>query len=269
MRIAELARRRDAATAIAAEAAVRAAAMRDAGGGVATLKGAQDFLTEADGATERFIRDRLARDFPDEAILGEEMGGGADGTGPLWVLDPIDGTANFARGADRWCVSIGMVLDGRAVLGAIARHAPAELFAAAAGCGATLNGAPIRAADTADITRSIVEIGWSLRRPAAAYTRMVARAMRLGIGTRCSGSGALGIVETACGRLDGYLELHINAWDTAAALAIAREAGCWTSDFDSGAWLADGNPIGVTAPTLAGPLAGLLDDQDETERRRR
>jgi len=260
MRADELARRRDIAAAIAAEAAVRAAAIRDAGGGVATLKGAQDFLTDADGATERFIRDRLAQDFPGEAILGEELGGGADGTGPLWVLDPIDGTANFARNADRWCVSIGMVLDGSAVLGAIARHAPAEIFAAARGCGATLNGSPIRAATTTDITRSIVEIGWSLRRPAEAYTRMVARAMRLGIGTRCAGSGALGIVEAACGRLDGYLELHINAWDTAAALAIAREAGCWTNDHDHGSWLADGNPIGVAAPALAGTLATLLVD---------
>lgn len=259
----ELARRRDVAAAIAAEAAMYAAAIRDAGGGVATLKGAQDFLTEADSATERFIRDRLARDFPGEAILGEELGGGADGTGPLWVLDPIDGTANFARNADRWCVSIGMVLDGRTVLGAIVRHAPQELFAAAKGCGATLNGTPIRAAGTTDITRSIVEIGWSLRRPAEAYTRMVARAMQLGIGTRCAGSGALGIVDTACGRLDGYLELHINAWDSAAALAIAREAGCWTNDHDCGSWLANGNPIGVTAPSLAGTLATLLVEDDD------
>lgn len=262
MRSDELARRRDIAAAIAAEAATRAAAIRDAGGGVATLKGAQDFLTEADGATERFIRDRLARDFPGEAILGEELGGGADGTGPLWVLDPIDGTANFARNADRWCVSIGMVLDGRTVLGAIARHAPAEIFAAAQGQGATLNGTPIRAATTTDITRSIVEIGWSLRRPAEAYTRMVARAMQLGIGTRCAGSGALGIVDTACGRLDGYLELHINAWDTAAALAIAREAGCWSNDHDRGSWLANGNPIGVAAPMLAAVLASLLVEDD-------
>lgn len=260
MRPAELLRRRDIAAVIAAAAATHAAAIRDAGGGVARLKGAQDFLTEADGATEEFIRLRLARDFPGEAVLGEELGGGADGAGPLWVVDPIDGTANFARNADRWCVSIGMVLEGRAVLGAVARHAPQELFAAAKGCGATLNGAAIEAAATTDITRAIVEIGWSLRRPQAAYVGMVARAMRLGIGTRCSGSGALGIVETACGRLDGYLELHINAWDTAAALAIAREAGCWTSPHDSGAWLSHGNPIGIAAPALADQLAPLLND---------
>jgi myo-inositol-1(or 4)-monophosphatase len=264
MQVAELARRRDVAAAIAREAASRAASLRDTGGGVARMKGAQDFLTEADGATERFIRGRLEEHFPGEAILGEEMGGAVNGGGPLWVLDPIDGTANFARGGDRWCVSVGMVLEGRAVLGVIARHAPAELFAAARGCGATLNGVPIHAAGTTDIARAIIEIGWSARRPFAGYTGMVSRAMALGIGTRCGGSGALGIVEVACGRLDGYLELHINAWDTSAALAIAREAGCWTSDHDSGAWLERGNPIGVAASALAPTVARLLAEAEAT-----
>lgn len=254
----ELAERAQKAGAIATAAAALAAQLRAQGGGVASLKGAQDFVTEADRASERFIRAELHTHFPNEAILGEEMGGAADGTGPLWVLDPIDGTSNFARGGDRWCVSIGLVLGNRAVAGAIARHAPAELFVGALGCGATLNGAPIFAAATSDITRSIVELGWSLRKPVSAYVGMVERAMRLGIGTRCSGSGALGLVETAAGRLDGYLEYHINAWDAAAALAIAREAGCWTNEFDSGDWLAHGNPIGFGAPALGTALAALL-----------
>ncbi len=264
---AELGARRDAAARIAEAAGAHAAAMRDAGMGIATLKGAQDFLTEADGATEQFIRDALAREFPGEAILGEELGGAPADSGWLWVIDPIDGTANFARGSDRWCVSIGLVHDGRAVAGAVARQAPKELFAGAEGLGATLNDAPIRPAATRDITRAIVEIGWSLRRPAAAYPAMIAAAMRQGIGTRCAGSGALGIVECACGRLDGYLELHINAWDTAAALAIARAAGSWTSAHDSGAWLREGNPIGVGAPALGPPLAALLDESERQPRR--
>lgn len=255
----DLARRRDAAAAIAVEAAALAQRLRAEGGGVASLKGAQDFVTEADGATERFIRARLERDFPGEAVLGEEMGGAADGTGALWVLDPIDGTSNFSRGGDRWCVSIGLVMGGRAVAGAIARHAPAEIFAAAEGLGATLNGAPIRAAPTTEIGRAIIETGWSLRVPIARFHRMAEAAMAQGAGLRCGGSGALGLVETAAGRLDGYLELHINAWDAAAAIVIAREAGCWTNGFDSGGWLAEGNPIGVGAPALGARLAALLE----------
>jgi myo-inositol-1(or 4)-monophosphatase len=255
----DLARRRDVAAAIAVEAAALAARMRAEGGGVASLKGAQDFVTEADGQTERFIRERLQRLFPGEAILGEELGGAVEGSGPLWVLDPIDGTSNFARGGDRWCVSIGLVMGGRAVAGAIARHAPAEIFAAAQGLGATLNGAPIRAAPTTEMGRAIIEAGWSLRVPIARFHRLAERVSAAGAGLRCGGSGALGLVEAAAGRLDAYLELHINSWDAAAAIAIAREAGCWTNAFDSGDWLASGNPVGVGAPALGARLAALLE----------
>jgi myo-inositol-1(or 4)-monophosphatase len=259
MRRAELARRRDIAAGLAAEAASLAARMRAEGRGSASFKGAQDFLTEADGATERFLRDRLGALFPGEAVLGEEMGGEAAGEGPLWVLDPIDGTSNFARGGDRWCVSVGLVVAGRAVAGAVARHAPAEVFAGSEGSGATLNGAPIRAAPTEDIARAIVEVGWSLRTPLAGFHRLAERVMAAGAGLRCGGSGALGLVETACGRLDAYLELHINSWDAAAALAIAREAGCWTTAFDRGDWLTRGNPVGFGAPALGPRLAALLE----------
>ncbi len=83
--------------------------------------------------------------------------------------------------------------------------------------------------------------------------------MAAGAGLRSGGSGALGLVEAAAGRLDAYLELHINSWDAAAAIAIAREAGCWTNGFDSGDWLASGNPVGVGAPALGARLAALLE----------
>ncbi len=256
---AELARRLDAVLPVAREAAALAERMRANGMAAAKMKGAQDFLTEADGAAEHLIRERLATLFPGEPVLGEEGGGDIPTGGPLWILDPIDGTSNFARGGDRWCVSIGMALDGQAVLGAVARSAPQELIAGAKGCGATLNGRPIRAAATEDFARATVEIGWSLRRPPEAYVALVGRVMAMGAGARSSGSGTLGLVETAIGRLDAYLELHINAWDAAAALAIAREAGCWTNAFDSGDWLASGNPICFAAPALGPRLAALME----------
>lgn len=257
---AEFRRRLDLVAPLAREAAALAARMRANGMAETKLKGAQDFLTEADGATERFIREELEKLFPGEPVLGEEEGAAAlPDSGPLWVLDPIDGTANFARGADRWCVSIGMALDGQAALGAVARHAPAELILGARGLGATLNGAPIRAAETSDLGRAIVEVGWSLRRPAPSFIALAGRVMAAGAGLRSSGSGTLGLVETAIGRIDAYAELHINAWDACAALAIAREAGCWTNEFDSGAWLTEGNPILFAAPALGPRLAALME----------
>ena len=258
MNAAELQRRLTLLAPIAQDAAALAARLRHEGKGAAQLKGAQDFLTEADGATEDFIRGELARLFPGEPILGEEGGGLVPASGPLWIIDPIDGTANFARGGDRWCVSIGLALDGRAVLGAIARHAPGELILGAQGCGATLNGAPIKAAATHDLGRATIELGWSLRRPIADYIALAGRVMASGAGMRCGGSGTLGLVETAIGRLDGYMELHINAWDACGALAIAREAGCWTNAFDSGDWLAGGNPICFAAPALGPGLIRLM-----------
>jgi myo-inositol-1(or 4)-monophosphatase len=84
------------------------------------------------------------------------------------------------------------------------------------------------------------------------------RVMATGAGLRCGGSGTLGLVETAIGRLDAYIELHINAWDACGALAIAREAGCFTNDFDGGAWLTQGNPILFAAPALGPGLATLM-----------
>jgi myo-inositol-1(or 4)-monophosphatase len=82
--------------------------------------------------------------------------------------------------------------------------------------------------------------------------------MAAGAGLRSSGSGTLGLVDTALGRIDAYIELHINSWDACGALAIAREAGCWTNDFDSGAWLTEGNPICFAAPALGPTLAALM-----------
>ena len=255
----ELQRRLDAVAPLASEAAALAARMRANGMAETMMKGAQDFLTEADGATERFLREKLERLFPGEPILGEEGGGAAPEAGPLWILDPIDGTSNFARGADRWCVSIGLAHDSRAVLGAVARHATGELILGATGCGATRNGVAIRAASTTDPARATVEIGWSLRRPAVDFTALVGRVMAAGAGVRSSGSGTLGLVDTALGRIDAYIELHINSWDACGALAIAREAGCWTNDFDRGTWLTKGNPICFAAPALGPMLAALME----------
>ncbi len=212
------------------------------------MKGAQDFVTEADHAVEVLFRKQIAAAFPDDSVMGEEMGGG--GTDRLWIIDPIDGTANFARGDRQWCISIGFVAAGRPELGII--HAPSigETYLGRRGQGATLNGKPIRAAETRDIRRSVVEFGWSTRMPTRLYIEAVERLYELGAHVKRSGSGALGLAQVAAGRTDGYAELHINSWDAAAALLIAEEAGARINEFFSGDWLEKGNPILATAPNL-------------------
>jgi myo-inositol-1(or 4)-monophosphatase len=227
------------------------------GAAVATLKGAQDWLTEADGAVEAFLSERLAEAFPEDGFQGEETGRGRSGA-LRWVVDPIDGTSNYARGNPRFCVSLGLIEDRTPVAGVIVAPAMGEVFAARQGGGATLNGVPIHAAATTDLARGQVECGWSPRRPNQSFFDLTQAVMGSGAMLRAGGSGALGLADVAAGRIDGYVELHINLWDVAAALAILAEAGAVVSPFMEGGGPTDGNPILAAAPGIAAALHSLV-----------
>ena len=249
-----LQRRLETATELAAEAGALALRMRPPlGQMVGTLKHPQDWLTEADGAVERFLSERLAAAFPDDGFQGEE-GGVSRGGSLRWVVDPIDGTANYVRGASRWCVSLGCIEDRTPLIGVIDAPALGERFAAHQGGGATLNGAPIHAAATADLARAAIEIGWSPRRPNADVLALCERVLATGATVRLGGSGAMGLADVAAGRLDGYAEIHINLWDVAAGLAILAEAGASLSDFMQGEGPTAGNPLVACAPAIAAAL---------------
>ena len=249
-----LQRRFDVALAACAKAGVLAMSMQaPPGASVGTLKGAQDWLTEADGAVERFLSDAMAEAFPADGFQGEEAGAARQGA-LRWVVDPIDGTSNYARGGTRWCISLGLLEDRAPLLGVLVAPGLAETYAACAGQGATLNGARIQTAATTELSRGIVECGWSPRVPNTEYLAMCTRVMATGAMRRAGGSGALGLVEVAAGRIDGYVERHINLWDVAAALAVLAEAGAVTSDFLSGDGPHRGNPILAAAPGVAAAL---------------
>ena len=250
-----LQRRLEAAIDVATAAGHLALRLRPPPGApVATLKDTQDWLTEADGAVEAFIAERLAALFPDYGFQGEETGRGRSGT-LRWVVDPIDGTSNYARGGNRFCVSIGLIEARTSLAGVLVAPALGETFAARRGGGATLNGAPIRAASTTDLARAMVECGWSHRRPNSAFYRVVQGAMDAGASLRAGGSGALGLADVAAGRIDAYLELHINLWDVAAAIAILDAAGAVVSPFMEGDGLVAGNAFFAAAPGIAEALA--------------
>jgi myo-inositol-1(or 4)-monophosphatase len=248
--------RRQAATGIAFEAG--ALAMRYFTGAEAlavSMKGAQDWLTAADGAVETHIRKRLAEIFPDDAILGEEGGGSAADN--IWIIDPVDGTANFAHNDRNWCVSIGFVRSGVPEVGVVFAPALGEMFVGRRGHGATLNGNPVKAAATTDVNRACIEMGWSPRRSYADYFAILEKLWKSGVHVRRSASGALGMVYVAAGRTDGYLELHINSWDVAAGYVIAREAGASLNDFFTGDAIMKGNPIVCMAPGIANDLSDI------------
>lgn len=251
-------RRLETAVALATEAGAMAMRLRPAPGGAhATLKGEQDWVTEADGAVERFLSERLLAAFPEDGFQGEEQGVGRIGT-LRWVVDPIDGTANYMRGANRFCVSLGLMDDRTPLAGVIVAPALGETFAARQGRGATLNGAAIRVADTADMKRATVEIGWSSRRSDADFIALCARVKDAGAVLRMGGSGALGLADVAAGRQDAYAEMHINLWDVAAALVILREAGAVVNDFLAGDGATQGNRILACAPGIAAAMNALF-----------
>jgi myo-inositol-1(or 4)-monophosphatase len=220
------------------------------------LKGKQDFVTAADGEVERLIVERLKARFPQDAFLGEEGGVSAnfaDYGDAVWVIDPIDGTANFAHRIPHFCVSIAFLSARELALGAISAPMYGELYRARRGRGAFLNDRPMRVAD-ADIKQAVIELGWSSRRPTRAYTALVERVLATGATFLRAGSGALGLAYVADGRTHGYCELHINSWDTLAGLLLVREAGGWTNDYLAGEALARGNAVLACAPGLKDAL---------------
>lgn len=248
--------------AVARELAVQAGVMAlqrrpPPGAPSATLKGAQDWVTEADLAVEQFLAAELARAFPEDGFQGEETGRARPGA-CRWVVDPIDGTSNYARGNSRWCVSLGLIEDRAPLLGVLVAPALGEVFDAYRDGGARLNGNPIQAADTTDLTRAMVECGWSPRLDNGLYFALVQGVMGSGAMMRAGGSGAMGLADVACGRLDGYVELHINLWDVAGGLAILAEAGATVSPFMAGEGPEHGGPILVAAPGMAGALEEIL-----------
>ena len=221
-----------------------------------SLKGQQDYLTETDGAVEQFVRDQIARHFPGDGVLGEEAGGALDAA-RLWIVDPIDGTANFARQIPHFCISLGLMVDRQIVAGAIYEPMHDELYIAQLGRGAWLNGKRMRVSSVGELTAATVEVGWSTRIPVATYLDMAGKAAHAGCSVRRAGSGSLGLAYVAAGRTDGYAEPHINAWDVAAGLLLVTEAGGQVNDFWADGGLRVGNQILATNAALATQLSVL------------
>lgn len=224
-------------------------------------KGPQDFVTEADRAVERLIRDAIAETFPDDAIVGEEYGA-ADGlSGFTWVIDPIDGTANFVAGLPLWCVSIAGFAEGRSQVGAI--HAPVtrDTYVAALGMGTKVNGKTTKVRDEVDFSKGAIGIGFPGGSKGAIAAREVLKFCDLlvdegGVFVRPA-SGAILLADVAAGRLIGGAEPLMNSWDCLAGLILIEEAGGRIEPYDGDTVLAEGAAIVVAGPRLFEPLRAL------------
>ena len=253
-----LAQRLLAAEAIALEAGQLAARLwADHSSLSVSLKGAQDFVSSADLAVERLIAGRLAAAFPDDGILGEEGTDIPGVNGAIWAVDPIDGTSNFIAGRPDWCTSIGLIVDNAAELGAIYQPPRDALYSARRGNGSRRNGVPIGVARR-PWPHSTIVLEYSSRARADWHAANVLSLIGTGADYRRNGSAAVALAQLAEGTLDGFFELHLNAWDITAGLVLVAEAGGRCNDFFADDGLRKGNHVLAAAPEMFDRLVELL-----------
>jgi len=197
-------------------------------------KGVIDLVTEADLAAEQLIIERIRSYYPRHAILAEESGKSEHQNEFKWLIDPLDGTTNFAHNYPCFCVSIALEHEGVLKIGVIYDPLRDELFAAEKGEGATLNSKKIRVSETEKIERSLLCTGfpYNIRERGAAFVGHFINFLMEAQAVRRDGSAALDLAYIACGRFDGFWEDGLNPWDMAAGILLIEEAGGRVSSFD-------------------------------------
>ena len=198
----------------------------------AEFKGSVDPVTKTDRAAEAAIRHLLANERPADAILGEEGGGEGWHTGRVWIVDPLDGTVNFIHRLAQVSVSVALWEDGRPVVGVVHDAIRDEVFAAAAGEGATVDGRSISVSRLGDIGGALVATGfpYDRRERASELVETLGRVLSRVQGIRRIGSAALDLCYVGAGRFDAYWEYRLQPWDTAAGQLIVTEAGGTVTD---------------------------------------
>jgi myo-inositol-1(or 4)-monophosphatase len=196
--------------------------------------GVNDLVTEVDHASEKLIMDIIRNEFPDHFILSEEVGEIKMDSAYKWIIDPIDGTVNYANGIPICCVSIGIEHEGKMIMGAVFNPFMDEFFFAEKGAGAYLNEQRIRVSDKDNVTHSCLVTGFPYtyvdmpNGPLEVFGRFI----RKGIPVRRLGSAAIDLCWVAAGRFDGFYEHKLNAWDSAAGFLLVEEAGGKVTDFE-------------------------------------
>ena len=200
---------------------------------VSNKEGINNLVTEADHASDKAIIDTIKETFPDHFILSEETGSSETGSEYKWIIDPIDGTVNYAHGIPICCVSIGLEKEGKMLMGAVYNPFMKEFYFAEKGKGATLNGEVIKVSGETEVIRACLVTGFPYtyldtpNGPLECFERFI----RKGIPVRRLGSAALDLCWVAAGRFDGFYEHKLNAWDSAAGFLIVEEAGGKVTDY--------------------------------------
>jgi myo-inositol-1(or 4)-monophosphatase len=225
-------------------------------------KGNTNLVTEADLASEKYIIEKIKSYYPKHSILAEESGASDQKNGNVWkwIIDPLDGTTNFAHGYPCWCVTIAVEHDGELVLGVTFDPTRDELFAAEKGQGATLNGRKIQVSDTEKLGEALLVTGFPYDATerenfARHFTEFTHKAR----GIRRDGSAAIDMAYVACGRFDGFWEEGLNAWDVAAGVLLIEEAGGRVSYYDDSTFSIYAPPICADNGLIHAEMLDVLD----------
>lgn len=209
--------------------------------------GWSNLVTDADRDSEQLILEALKAAFPQDALLAEESG--AQGTHRrTWVVDPLDGTVNYAHGVPHFCVSIALAVDAQPVAGVVYDPMRDELFSAATGSGATLNGRAIQVSNAQQLDRSLVCTGFPYDLAAFPAVDLFRHIVPRVQGIRRMGAAALELAWLAAGRFDGFFEFALKPWDTAAGALLVREAGGTVVPLLGGSWTTN-DPHVIAGPT--------------------
>ncbi len=222
-------------------------------------KGHNDFVSDADRAAEAAVIEEIHKHYPDHAILAEESGVSGD-SDTVWIIDPLDGTTNFLHGFPQFCVSIGVQVKGRMEAAAVYDPLRQEIFTASRGNGATLDDRKIRVSGRREMEHALIGTGFPFRQAdmdMGPYLAMLGKVGRNTAGVRRPGAAALDLCYVAAGRLDGFWEIGLKAWDLAAGSLIIREAGGIVSGLDGSENYLDKGHILCGTPKIYAGLAKL------------
>lgn len=203
-----------------------------------SYKGDIDLVTEADKLSEALILESISKTYPGHGILSEESAAQNEKAALRWIVDPLDGTTNYAHGFPFFCVSLALEQEGDVILGVVYDPIRDELFCAEKGSGATLNGRALRVSTVTDLSRSLLATGFpydirtSRENNLNYFNAMAVRAQAI----RRPGAAALDLAQLACGRIDGFWELKLKPWDTAAGVLLVSEAGGRICALDAKPW---------------------------------
>ena len=200
-----------------------------------TEKGLNDYATQVDEACEEEIKYIISKAYPDHAILGEETGLSKKEKAEFtWVIDPIDGTTNFIHGFPQFCISIGVMQNGKVEHGIIYDPLKDELFTASLGRGAQMNDKRIRVSKTIHLNRALLGTGFPTREMSVVdnYLNLLRELFPKCAGIRRAGAAALDLAYVACGRFDGFWEYGLKLWDVSAGSLLIKEAGGFVSGFE-------------------------------------